>query len=159
MLASLLQSRYEACRHQTSSALSIFALLYKLRRNCGALLFILGFQRIDTFGLYPPYFPRNKICHQVINRSNEQRYKYTVLNAWEYATFTASPTAPITVGVMPGTVSMAVTVPAVIAAKRAGRSALGNPAFTAAGATFAGSVVVNRFVRILTYMEAADVFS
>jgi hypothetical protein len=54
---------------------------------------------------------------------------------------------------------MAVAVPAEIAAKRAGRSALGNPALNAAGATFAGNVVVNRFVRMLTYIEAADVFS
>lgn len=65
----------------------------------------------------------------------------------------------MTVGVMPGTASMAVAVPAAIAAKRAGRSALGNPAFNAAGATFAGNVVVNRFVRMLIYIEAVDVLS
>ena len=36
---------------------------------------------------------------------------------------------------------------------------LGLCAFNAAGATFAGNVVVSRFVRMLTYIEAADVFS
>jgi hypothetical protein len=65
----------------------------------------------------------------------------------------------MTVGVMPGTASMAVAVPVASAAKREGRSALGNPAFNAAGATFAGNVVVSRFVRMLTYIEAADVSS
>ena len=72
------------------------------------------------------------------------------MKACESAVLIALPTAAITPVVIPGTDSRAEEVPAERAVKSDVRDVLGRPASEAAGMTFAGTVVVRRFSRMVT---------